>query len=241
MSNRASSFVPFTTRIGRRTFLKIGALSCGGVTLANQLQQAAAKDTLPVTSTAVIQIFMGGGPSHIDMYDLKPNAPREIRGEFQPIPTSVPGYFMSEHLPNQAQVMDKLAIVRSVQHTNPSHLPASHWMMTGYEAAVSAKQNFNPSIGSVVSKLKGANVKGMPGYVSIPSKQLIGGSAYLGLAHNPFTPGSNPNSEDFSVRNLSLAPGMTNHSRSSPRPRVWGLTRCPSLRWVHGGNPWSHS
>ncbi|MCA9040948.1 MAG: DUF1501 domain-containing protein [Planctomycetaceae bacterium] len=217
MSNRASSFVPFTTRIGRRTFLKIGALSCGGVTLANQLQQAAAKDTLPVTSTAVIQIFMGGGPSHIDMYDLKPNAPREIRGEFQPIPTSVPGYFMSEHLPNQAQVMDKLAIVRSVQHTNPSHLPASHWMMTGYEAAVSAKQNFNPSIGSVVSKLKGANVKGMPGYVSIPSKQLIGGSAYLGLAHNPFTPGSNPNSEDFSVRNLSLAPGMTNHRLTDRR------------------------
>ncbi|MAT16690.1 MAG: hypothetical protein CMJ46_15630, partial [Planctomyces sp.] len=217
MRESVSAFVPLTRQIGRRTFLKIGALASGGVTLASQLEQLHAQESSTVPPTAVIQIFMGGGPSHIDMYDLKPHAPREIRGEFQPIPTSVPGCFMSEHLPNQAQVMDKLAIVRSVQHTNSSHLPASHWMMTGYDTTISAKQNFNPSIGAVVSRMRGANAAGMPGYVSIPKKQLLGGSAYLGLAHNPFTPDSDPSSDDFAVQNLTLAPGLTNHRLSDRR------------------------
>jgi hypothetical protein len=72
--------------------------------------------------TAVIQISMGGGPSHIDMYDLKPQAPREIRGEFQPIATSLPGFQISEHLPHQSRIMDKVAIVRSVHHGNASHI-----------------------------------------------------------------------------------------------------------------------
>lgn len=201
-------FVPPTAQVGRRTFLQVGGLSLGGWTLADQLRARAA-DASPVPpDTAVIQIFMGGGPSHIDMYDLKPNAPSEIRGEFQPIPSAVPGCQVSEHLPRQAEVMDKLAIVRTVQHTNPSHLPASHWMMTGYEAAVSAKANFNPSIGSVVSRLCGSRVAGLPGYVSLPKKQLIGGSAYLGLAHNPFAPDSDPSSDEFEVRNLAAAGGV---------------------------------
>ena len=191
--------------MGRRTFVQIGALGLGHWSLADHLRLRAASSTPLPDDTAVIQVFMGGGPSHIDMYDLKPHAPSEIRGEFSPIASSVAGYQFCEHLPRQAAVMDKLAIVRSVQHTNPTHLPASHWMMTGYEAAVSAKLNFNPSVGSVVSKLRGSNRTGLPAYVGLPKKQLIGGSAYLGLAHNPFTPDSDPSREDFEVRNLSAA------------------------------------
>ncbi len=209
MKSSVRHFVPPTAQLDRRTFLQIGGLGLGGWSLADHLQLQASSGSNVTDDTAVIQIFMGGGPSHIDMYDLKPNAPAEIRGEFSPIASNVPGCHFCEHLPRQAAVMDKLAIVRSVQHTNPSHLPASHWMMTGYEAAVSAKKNFNPSIGSVVSKLRGSNAQGLPGYVSLPKKQLIGGAAYLGLAHDPFAPDSDPSSDDFEVRNLSPSAEMT--------------------------------
>lgn len=201
------NFHPLTMRIGRRTFLRAGALAIGSWTLADQLR--AQGESTQREQTAVIQIFMGGGPSQIDMYDLKPSAPAEIRGEFQPIASSVAGIALCEHLPRQAVVMDKLAIVRTVQHSNASHLPASHWMMTGYEAPESDRRNFNPAIGCVVSKLRGPNAAGLPGHVSIPSKQLLGGAAYLGPAHNPFTPDSDPNSREFAVRNLSPAAGMS--------------------------------
>jgi hypothetical protein len=209
MSAALRRFFPLAARLDRRTVLKVGGLAFGGWSLADQLHVQAETGTNLPADTAVIQIFMGGGPSHIDMYDLKPDAPSEIRGEFAPISSSVPGVALCEHLPRQAAVMDKLAIVRTVQHTNPSHLPASHWMMTGYEAPVSARLNFNPSIGSVVSKLRGANVAGLPGYVSIPGKQILGGAAYLGPAHNPFTPDSDPSKRDFAVRNLAPAAGLT--------------------------------
>lgn len=219
MTSDSQSFVPPTARLGRRTFVQVGALGLGGWSLADHLRLSAASSTPLPGDTAVIQIFMGGGPSHIDMYDLKPHAPSEIRGEFTPISSSVAGYSFSEHLPRQAAVMDRLAIVRSVQHTNPTHLPASHWMMTGYEATVSAKTNFNPSIGSVVSRLRGANRIGLPGYVALPKKQLIGGSAYLGLAHNPFAPNSDPSQEEFEVKNLSAA-GDLNWPRMNKRRRL---------------------
>jgi hypothetical protein len=209
MGSNVAAFSPLTQRLGRRTFLRIGALACGGWSVADQLRaQAETGGELP-RDTAVIQIFMGGGPSHIDMYDLKPNAPREIRGEFSPIATAVNGITISEHLPRQAQVMDKLAIGRSVCHSNAGHRPASHWMMTGFEPPTAAQQNTNPSLGSVVARLRGANVSGLPAYVSIPRKQLLGGAAYLGNAYNPFTTENDPSSRDFSVRNLSLTGGMT--------------------------------
>ncbi len=218
-------FVPPTAAFGRRTFVRIGALALGNWSLADHLRAQAANSAQIPSDTAVIQVFMGGGPSHIDMYDLKPQASDEIRGEFSPIATSVAGYQMCEHLPRQAAVMDKLAIVRTVQHTNPSHLPASHWMMTGYEAAISAKKNYNPAIGSVVSKLRGSSGNGMPGYVSLPKKQLIGGSAYLGPAHNPFAPDSDPSGEDFEVRNLSAAADVHSRRLTDRRQLMSGLDR----------------
>lgn len=227
-----TKFIPPTAQIGRRTFLRVGGLGLAGWTLADQLQAAAASP-LP-SDTAVIQIFMGGGPSHIDMYDLKPNAPSEIRGEFKPIATSVAGYQVSEHLPRMAKVMDRLAIVRTVQHTNSVHLPASHWMMTGYEAAVSAKANFNPSVGSVVSKLAGPRVAGLPGYASLPRKQLIGGSAYLGLAHNPFAPDSDPSKDDFEVRNLSPSTRLKDSRLNDRRQLQRGLDQFGSRLGTRG-------
>src|SRR4051812_14978169 len=100
--------------ISRRDALRVGSLAVGGVTLAGLLERKAiaARRGETVPDTAVIQIFCGGGPSHLDMYDLKPNAPAEVRGEFQEIATSVAGLRISEHLPLQAAAMNRFAIVR---------------------------------------------------------------------------------------------------------------------------------
>ena len=198
-----------TIALGRRAFLKVGSLALGGMTLADELCRRALAGETNGEPTAVIQVSMGGGPSHIDMYDLKPNAPREIRGEFQPIATSLPGFQISEHLPHQAKIMDKVAIVRSVHHGNASHLPASHWMMTGHNPTAATTVNVNPSIGSVVSRLRGSNHPVMPAYVSVPRRQSLGASAFLGPAYNPFTTESDPAGSDFNVMNLKMPDGMT--------------------------------
>src|SRR5580698_1788233 len=98
----------------RRAFLKIGSLALGGLTLPGLLAaRARGAQSSGSYRKSVILIWQAGGPSHIDMYDLKPNAPAEVRGEFKPIPTVVPGIQISEHLPNQAKIFDKMAVVRS--------------------------------------------------------------------------------------------------------------------------------
>src|SRR5262245_24992343 len=99
----------------RRDLLKVGALGIGGVSLASVLRSEAARaaEGKPVNKKSVILIWLPGGPSHIDMYDLKPEAPVEFRGEFKPIATNVPGIDIGEHLPRQSKVMDKMALVRS--------------------------------------------------------------------------------------------------------------------------------
>jgi hypothetical protein len=196
--------------MSRRAMLRVGSLALGGLTLAELIQRRAEAAT-PVRAedTAVIQVFMGGGPSHIDLWDLKPDAPAEIRGEFRPIATPVPGIHLSEHLPHLAHAAQHLAIVRSVAHKTAGHLPASHWMMTGYEPPPSTTSNVNPSIGALVAKTRGPNDSGMPAYVSIPRRQLLGAAAYLGPACNPFTTESDPNARDFSVRNLNLPPDIS--------------------------------
>ena len=108
----------FRTGINRRGILKLGAAGLGGLSLANLLQCRAESGT-GVRPRAVIMVCLAGGPSHIDTYDLKPDAPSEYRGEFKPIASNVPGFDLCEHLPLQAQIADKLALVRSVQFVEP--------------------------------------------------------------------------------------------------------------------------
>src|SRR6187401_2779766 len=126
--------------VSRRSFLQVGALAAGGLTLADALrfenQTQAVQPGISTRKKAVIQIWLAGGPSHIDMYDLKPEAPTEFRGEFLPIPTNVAGIEISEHLPAQAQQMDKFSIVRSAYHTNAGHGMGSQWMLTGYQPTI---------------------------------------------------------------------------------------------------------
>jgi Protein of unknown function (DUF1501) len=201
----------------RRGFLKVGALTIGGLSLPNLLRMRAhAGQTGPTPKKSVILIWQAGGPSHLDMYDLKPNAPAEFRGEFKPIATSVSGIQIGEHLPHQAKVMDKLAIVRSAFHTNAGHGMGSQWMLTGYQPTIEVNDNIYPSTGSVVAKMKGANEPGMPAYVNLPRLLSLGKAAYLGASFNPFAPDNDPNQDSFQVRNLKL-PGRVDPKRLERR------------------------
>jgi hypothetical protein len=194
--------------VSRRNFLKVGFLGLGGLTMADHLRlKAKAQESGRSTKdTAVILFWLGGGPSHIDMYDLKPEAPVEFRGEFGEIPTNVPGIKIGEHLPFEAKVMDKMTLVRSAFHTNAGHGMGTHWMLTGYVPTIEINDNLNPSCGSVVAKMRGANAPRLPAYVCLPNPPPSAGSAYLGVACNPFAPGSDPNSPNFTVRDLRLPP-----------------------------------
>ncbi len=196
--------------VTRRSFLRVGFLGLAGLTLADhlRLRAAAAEAGQPTKDTAVILLWLGGGPSHLDMYDLKPEAPVEFRGEFKPIPTNVPGIQVGEHLPLQARHMDKMAVVRSVMHTNAGHGMGTHWMMTGYVPTIEINDNLNPSCGSVVAKMRGANAPRLPAYVCLPNPPPSANAAYLGVAYNPFSPGDDPSSAGFRVRDLQLPPRL---------------------------------
>ena len=189
--------------ISRRRFLKVGALAVGGLTLPHLLRARAERPSRG-SRKSVILIWLAGGPSHIDTYDLKPDAPSEVRGEFKPIDTNVPGIRISEHLPQQARIMDKLAVVRSAFHTNAGHGMGSQWMQTGYQATIEVNDNIYPSTGSVVAKMNGANDPLLPPYVNLPRQVSFGKAAYLGASYNPFSPDSNPNDPGFQVKNLKL-------------------------------------
>jgi hypothetical protein len=202
--------------ISRRTFLQVGSLALGGLTLPNLLRLRAAQKSSDAPRRSVILIWQAGGPSHIDMYDLKPNAPAEIRGEFKPIRTNVPGIVIGEHLPYQARIMDKLAILRSAYHTNAGHGMGAQWMLTGYQPTIEVNDNIYPSCGSIAAKMRGANEPGLPAYVNLPRVLSLGKAAYLGASYNPFAPDSDPNSSGFQVRNLKL-PGRIDAARLGRR------------------------
>jgi len=180
-------------------------------------QRARAEEAgAPARDTSVILVWQAGGPSHIDMYDLKPDAPAEYRGEFSPIDTNVPGIQFGEHLPRQAGIADKLAIVRSAMHTNAGHGMASQWMLTGWQPTIEVGDNIYPSCGSVAAKMRGASAPAIPPYVNLPRQIGLGKAAYLGASYNPFSPEDSPNSPNFNVRNLKL-PGRVAAARLDNR------------------------
>src|SRR5262245_23403292 len=204
--------------LSRRVFLKVGSLALCGLTLPGLLRlQARTSQGSPTQSRkAVILVWQAGGPSHLDMYDLKPNAPAEVRGELKPIATNVPGIQIGEHLPPQARIMDSLAILRSGYHPNAGHGTGSQWLLTGDHPTIEVNDNIYPSTGSVVARLRGANEAGLPPYVNLPRVLSLGKAAYLGASYNPFAPDSDPNSEGFQVRNLKL-PAPVDASRLGRR------------------------
>ena len=181
--------------VDRRSFLRIGGLALGGLSLPQILR---AESEVPAGETgrhkAVIMIFLSGGPSHQDMVDLKPDAPREIRGTFQPIRTNVPGIDICEHMPRMATMMDKFAILRSLHGCPDQH--ASDLCLSGYPIGPRGNQNGMPSLGSAVSKIRGPVDKAVPPFVGLTIKTRHapysnpGRPGFLGAAHAAFQPES---------------------------------------------------
>jgi hypothetical protein len=195
--------------ITRRDLLKVGALSLGGLGLADLLRASAQADPATRKDLSVILLWQGGGPSHLDMWDLKPEAPAEFRGAFNPIPSVIPGYQVSEHLPYSSRVVDRLSILRSVSHPDGGHESASHLMLTGYKPTNDIPANEVPSYGSIASKELGSKQPGFPAYVALPRAAKGMAASYLGVAYNAFETLADPNSEKFNVRNLQLPGGLT--------------------------------
>lgn len=205
--------------IHRRLWLQQGSAAAGAMLIRPKLSCGAE----PVKSAArqVIVIFLQGGLSHLDSWDLKPAAPAEYRGDFQPIATGIPGFSICEHLPLLAQRADRYSVVRSVYHGTPSHEAAIHWTLTGYDypgANVTTRnRNVKPSMGSIVSRILGPGHPGLPAYVCIPDRGQLGdrvryaSATYLGMAHDPLEAGMPPVTANapFPIPpNLSLASGI---------------------------------
>lgn len=180
----------FCDGISRRNFLKIGALGLGGLTLP-QILEVEAKSGIRHSHKAVIMIFLPGGPSHQDMFDLKMDAPMEIRGEFRPIRTNVPGLQICEHLPQLARIMDKMIVIRSMVGAEDNHY--AFQCLTGRHMRGQPKGGW-PCLGSTLSKLEGSVHNSMPPFVGLSPKMGhvpwsdAGSPGFLGVAHAPFKP-----------------------------------------------------
>ena len=189
---------PLCDGVTRRGFLRAGALGLAGLSLPDLLRARAAQPADARKNTAVILYWLAGGPSHIDTYDPKPDAPAEVRGPFRAAPTAVPGMRFCDLLPLQAKLADKLAVLRSVTHAEPNHSDAAHLAQTGYaEKNVQFRGQFYPAQGSVVAKLRGTNRPGMPPYVCLPGAYtprlgFFQKAAYLGRDFDPLDGGGEP-------------------------------------------------
>lgn len=186
----------------RRRFLKVGALGAG-LTLSQYFRLANAGAADAATQRSAILVFLQGGPSHQDTFDLKPDAPSEYRGEFNPIKTNVPGVEICEHLPKLARCADHYAIVRGITHNLADHGLGSTYLLTGNRPGPLIKY---PTYGSVVSKEFPA-APDLPAFVSID--EPLDGPGFLGIQHSALATGDRPRPDrPFSVRGVTLGDGM---------------------------------
>ena len=180
ISDRQSG-MRFCDGASRREFLQIGALGLGGLTLGNLLQ-AEAQAGVGSSQKSIVNIHLAGGPSHMDMFDLKPEAPSEFRGEFSPIRTNVSGMDICEHFPGLATLADKFAVVRTLEGNISDH--SDFPTQVGYPRQALNSIGGRPSLGSVVSRLQGSAGTGAPPFVSFNGSY----AGYLGATHMPFKP-----------------------------------------------------
>ena len=190
--------------VTRRDFLRVGGLSALGLALPDFLRVAEAMPK-PRKDVSCILLWMGGGPSHIDTFDPKPDAPQEIRGDFGAIPTNVSGIQLSDKLPKLAKQMDKFSIIRSCTSPDGSHETASHYLLTGYPGTPSINY---PAYGSVLAKEKGT-LHGMPPNMMFGGLPFgYGGAGYMPPQFNPFQITGDPNDANFTVRDVSPPNGV---------------------------------
>jgi hypothetical protein len=206
----------FCDGLHRRDLLRIGTAGLFGLPLtlpgilrgtSHGKESANESARKPESDVSVILLFLKGGLSTIDTFDLKPNAPAEFRGEFNSIDTIVPGIRIGEHLPRIAQQMDKFSLIRSFTHRNSDHGPADHYMITGYHPAAGFNPNLKPNNqrpahGSIIAHKLGPRGS-VPPYVCLPRVHSSAGSAYLGSSAAPFVVEADPNDPNFAVPDLA--------------------------------------
>ncbi len=203
----------------RRSLLKAGGAGLLGLHLPQLLRAFEKKATIKAKARSIIFLHQWGGPSHIDTFDMKPNATAEVRGELKPVPTKAPGIFVCEQLPGMARVMDKVTLVRSLFHTMRNHSSAGYYSLTGCAPPTDDQRlrdsvDLNPAYGSVVDRLAPAN-EGMPTFVAYPYVIRDGSvtpgqhASFLGKKHNPFFIAEDPNSPHFKLPELSLPANLS--------------------------------
>ncbi len=200
--------LPPAATVDRRTFLRAGVLGSVGLGLSDLLKsRASAADAGgPTADTSVILVWLNGGPSHLETYDLKPDAPAEYRGLFGPTATNVVGLQVCELLPRHARVADRFSLIRSVTHNFSAHAGGVQQVLTGRRPlAVEKEEPDYPDIGSIVKRVRSESRPPLPPYVTMPFRFESGGPAYLGKQYEPFVVPVSPNAVRFEVPNLSLS------------------------------------
>jgi hypothetical protein len=220
--------------MSRREWIRVGSIGLAGLSLDGlfRLQRASAATGPPRgRAKSAILLFLSGGPAHMDMWDLKPDAPEEVRGTFRPIDTNVAGIQVCEHMPRMARVMDRCAIVRSVHHSQADHPAAAYWMMVGSpigrparEAGMMSRAD-RPHPGSALTKVLGPTA-GVPSFVMVPEAIQPNGpersgqfAGFLGAAFDPYRINSDPNLPDYSPGELRPPSGL-DASRIGDRRRL---------------------
>jgi hypothetical protein len=205
MKNPSSSKCPGT--LSRRAFVRLGLAGLGSFGLADLLRrQSRATEPNRTSPKSILVLWLWGGPSHMETFDLKPDAPSEYRGDFNPIRTNVPGILISEHLPRLARLADKFALLRSMHHDSTGHVNSTHTLLTGYPGEPVETTPFrprHPDVWAVANKLLGARNAGVPPYVAMPRTRYHG-AAYLGAALDPLVIGGDPNSSEFRPPQLTI-------------------------------------
>ncbi len=213
--------------IRRREFLRIGTLALGGMTLPSLLKAQAATSGKPPTKT-VILFWMWGGPSQLETWDCKPDAPSEYRGPLRPIHTNVPGIDICEVFPLQAKQAHRFSLIRSLHHRMASHNDGSIELLTGKtplkEDPTSTAKSDHPDFGMIASHLRGNAPGGLPGYVGIPRVPFMVQPTYLGMTHSGFSTG-NPAVPNFKPPNLTLDAGIDGTRLGDRRGLVTQLDR----------------
>jgi hypothetical protein len=217
--------------VSRRQLLQAGALGVFGLTLPDLLrgetqaaQKKAARSKTFGCARSCLIVFLNGGASHHDTFDMKPDAPEEIRGEFKSIATNVPGIRVCEHLPQVAKQVDKFSIVRSLSHQDFNHPSGVYWMVTGhpYHKGIGSglsehiSREDHPHIGSALTAVEGKRDKAAPPFVTVPDYIAVNGpiragqhGGFLGGRFDPMVPRGNPNDPDYQPADLGLVPTVS--------------------------------
>jgi len=212
--------------VARRDFIQLGVGGVLGLGMGDlvRLRADAARAVGKASPDDVncILVWLDGGPTHYETFDPKPDAPSGVRGEFKPIPTTVPGVSFCETMPKLAKTLNRMAIIRSICHKDPNHGGGNHYMMTGAPTPVpvncGSSVSFHPSFGSTVSHLRGIR-DGLPAYATLPRKSRSAGPHFLGGQHAPFVIDGDPNRKGYRVRDVVL-PRSISEGRADTRLKL---------------------